>query len=217
VDDEVLRRLDDVARWFAARTEPVLLIDAGGVLFDNVIEDSEFIHDVADAFRVDEMQLLAAYNAADASFETNEVCVRDVLRDSVQRLGGARLDATDLRRIDELYAASLVPNHYMFALLQRARARGFTLVLTNNEAERWDRIKHAAFGFLDLFDHVASSWKLGVCKPTHAYFQRLDALLHPRRRGHWRLLDDNVEVIRQARAAGVPATRYRVRHAGAQA
>jgi putative hydrolase of the HAD superfamily len=208
MDDNVLAASGGIEHWLTSRNEPVLLIDAGGVLFNNVIEDSAFIEDVARTLGVSASQLLVAYAAEDHLFETNRVDVHDVLAGCLQQLGCRALGASDFARIDRLYAMSIVPNVHMFAALKNVRGRGHTLVLANNEAERWDAIKHEMFGYFDLFDHHASSWKVRACKPTATYFERLDGLLHPHPRSQWHLLDDNVNVVAQARALNVPATRY---------
>ena len=203
--DDALGTADALDRWLSRQRATVLLVDAGGVLFNNVIEDSTFIGDLAAYFDVSRHEMLTAYAAADRAFETNARDVHEVIGEAVRALAGRAPGPGDFAQIDGLYAAAVVANAPLFDVLRSARRRGLTLVLANNEAERWDRIKQGRFGHLDLFDHCASSWKIGACKPTAEYFDRLEDLLR-RPRAAWHLLDDNPAVVAQARAFGVPAT-----------
>ncbi len=211
MDDQALAGPDHIESWLRSRSEPVLLIDAGGVIFNNVIESSPFMLELAVRYRVDVQALRAAYTARDVSFETNLVGVHRVLSDCLEGLGCGPLDPPAFAWIDDQYRASVIPDRGLLAALRSARAAGKTLVLANNEAEAWDRIKDRAFGHFDLFDHLACSWRLGACKPTPAYFEQLDRLLYPQPRFNWHLLDDNPAVVAQAHAMGVGATRYQSR------
>jgi len=218
-DDDVLVRPADLEPWMQARAERVLLVDGGGVLFNNVIEDSSFIDEVARTYRVPARELLTAYAARDSSFETDRCGIHEVLEACLCSLGCRPPGRAELERIDALYAASLVPNRALFALLRATRGdrrRGPILVLASNEAKRWDEIKDRAFGHLGLFDHVGSSWKIGACKPEPAYFDGLERALRGVPRAHWRLLDDNPAVVAHARALGVASTEYRAGVPGAQ-
>jgi putative hydrolase of the HAD superfamily len=200
----------EIEHWSRAGPDRVLLVDAGGVLFNNVIEDSTFIAGVARAFAVDAAALRRRYEAADERFETDSIGVDEVLRRCLLDLGVAACGPGELRAIDQLYLESVVLNEGLFSILRDVRATGLRLVLANNEAKRWDELKHLAFQHLALFDVVASSWRVGAVKPAAAYFARLDALLHPIPRSRWRLLDDNPANLAAARAAGIAATRYAI-------
>jgi putative hydrolase of the HAD superfamily len=198
----------EIEQWMHAGSDRILLVDAGGVLFNNVIEDSSFLAKVAGAFNVDTNVLRRLYEAEDERFETNRVGVDDVLRTCLTALGVATLNARDFRAIDRLYLESVQPNVSLFAFLRDVRVMGLTLVLANNEAKRWEQLKHQAFRHLDLFDVVASSWRVGAVKPAAGYFACLDDLLYPTQRSRWRLLDDNHANVTGARAADIAATWY---------
>lgn len=204
----MLTRLGELEHWFRSREEPVLLIDAGGVLFDNVIENSTFIADAARLLGVGSAELLAEYTSHETEFESNRAGVYQLLANWVQRIRGHDLDMAVRARIDELYLAATVPNTAMFSALRAVRDVGKTLVLANNEAEHWDRIKDRIFGHFDLFDFHGSSWRLGVPKPSPEYFTQLDLLLSPLSRWQWHLLDDNPGVVARAREEGIAATQY---------
>lgn len=198
----------EIESLMRSRPDCVLLIDAGGVLFNNVIEDSAFIDTVAAEFDVDADALGNLYKDGDARFETNEVCARDFLESCLITLGVDRLDDQALQTIDRIFVASVVPDKEIFSALRRLRLIGRNLVLANNEGEHWERLKHRAFGHLDLFDTVASSWKLRACKPGREYFRRLQRVLYPTPKERWWLVDDNVDNVAAARADGIAASRY---------
>jgi putative hydrolase of the HAD superfamily len=163
---------------------------------------------VASAVGVDTAALLAEYCARDLDFETDRADVHNVLADCVQRLGGATYDEPLRARVDAWYVAAASPNAAMFSALRAMRGRGKTLVLANNEAAHWDRLKDASFGHFGLFDVLASSWRVGADKPSALYFARLDRLLYPYARADCHLLDDNPAVIARARDEGLAATLF---------
>jgi putative hydrolase of the HAD superfamily len=198
----------EIEHWMRAGSDRVLLVDAGGVLFNNVIEDSSFLAKVAATCNADADMLRRLYEADDERFETNRVGVDDVLRTCLTALGVTTLNARDFRAIDRLYLESVQPNVSLFAFLRDVRVMGLTLVLANNEAKRWEQLKHQAFRHLDLFDVVASSWRVGAVKPAAGYFACLDDLLYPTQRSRWRLLDDKLANVSGAHAAGIAATWY---------
>jgi putative hydrolase of the HAD superfamily len=180
-----------------------ILVDAGGVLFDNVTESSDFMADVARTHGVDPRAVLAHVERLDADYETNRRSVHAVLAEGLERAGSHT--SYDAAAVDRLYMASVVAHPPVFAELRRLRRRDdVVLALANNEAERWDRLKDEAFGHLGLFDVVGSSWRLGYVKPSPEYFTRLLAACDCAPQEAL-LLDDNPAVVAGARAVGVPA------------
>jgi len=181
-----------------------LLVDAGGVLFDNVTESSDFVGDLARAHEVDPRVVLASVESVDADYETNSRSVHAVLAEALRAAGSST--AYDAAAVDRLYVASVVAHPHVFAQLRLLRRRcDVVLALANNEAERWDRLKDEQFGHLGLFDVIGSSWRLRHVKPSAEYFASLlDACRCSAAEAH--LLDDNPHVVEGARLFGLTAT-----------
>jgi putative hydrolase of the HAD superfamily len=208
IDREVVTTPLEIEYLMHAHPDCVLLMDAGGVLFNNVIEDSAFMQMVATEFGVDAEQLGLLYKEGDTRFEKNEVDVRDSLKSCLMALGADEPSGEALETIDLIYVKSVTTNEELFVALRRLRSIGRKLVLVNNEGERWEQLKHRRFGHLDLFDVIASSWKLRACKPEREYFRRLEHLLDPVPKERWWLVDDNEDVVAAARASAIAASRY---------
>lgn len=182
----------------------VLLLDAGGVLFSNVIEESGFLAILARRYDVQVAGLAARIEMRDSEYETGERHVHDVLRDCVAEAGGRNLSDWDPDWLDQLYLACVQAHHETFgALVALRRQRPALLVaLANNEAAHWESLRDRRFGHLRLFDIIGSSWRVGAVKPRADYFSRVlgacgcapsEAVL----------LDDNPEVIAAAAAFGL--------------
>lgn len=192
-------------RWLDECAEPFLLIDAGGVLFNNVTEDSTFIADAAACLDLDPATMLAAYTSGEGEFEVGRRPVREVIDRGLRARG--RLPMGDARWpvVERLYLEAVRPNRPLLRLLAEYDGPA-TLVLANNEAEHWDRLKDRAFGHWGPFSRLACSWRLGACKPTVEYFDAVGRLLEPAPAHRWHLLDDHPEVVAAARRYGLRAT-----------
>ena len=208
IDREIITAPLEIECLMHAHPDCVLLMDAGGVLFNNVIEDSAFMPTIAAAFGVDAGQLRQLYKEGDNRFEKNEIDVGDFLKSCLMTLGVDELNDEALETIDRIYVKSVTPNEELFLVLRRLRSIGRKLALVNNEGERWEKLKHRCFGHLDLFDVIASSWKLRACKPEREYFRRLEQVLDPAPKQRWWLVDDNGDVVAAARASAIAASRY---------
>lgn len=181
-----------------------VLIDAGGVLFNNISEDSPFLARLAQRHGVGADELFQAIEAADHRFETDERHVHDVLAECLRSLGNSTL--LDRDALDQLYISCVRAAPVAFGAVRELRARHpeLVLALANNEAKHWDDLKHARFGHFDLFDVLASSWRMGAVKPSTTFLSRAGAACGCRLEDVT-LVDDNLEVIEAARQAGVRA------------
>ncbi|MFH8991305.1 HAD family hydrolase [Streptomyces sp. NPDC017940] len=187
-------------------TRGALLVDAGGILFNNVTEESGFLPELAERYGADADRLRAELDLRDAAYETNARSVFDVLRDALTAAGAPRSTDLDRERITALYLAGVRAHRPVFDALERLRAEhpGLVLALANNEAEAWDRAKNAEFGHFGYFDVLASSWKLRAVKPTSVYLERLlDACGCSRAQAVF--VDDNPDVVSAVRDFGLAA------------
>ncbi|MFD9792935.1 HAD family hydrolase [Streptomyces sp. NPDC059070] len=149
-----------------------LLTDAGGVLFNNITEETSFVRDVAHRYAVDEHRLMRGVQSACAVYESGAGHVHEVLRVLLEEAGSPLVDAFDGEWVDRAYLDSVhCYTANVTALTEVARAfPELTLVLANNEAEHWDRLKNARYGHYGLFDQLCSSWRVGQVKPSAEYF-----------------------------------------------
>ncbi|MYT29976.1 MULTISPECIES: HAD family hydrolase [unclassified Streptomyces] len=181
-----------------------ILMDAGGVLFNNVTEETDFLDRLATRHGADTHRLRRQIDARDAAYETGHTHVHDVLRDALAAAGAPADVAVDAQWLDDLYRDCLTAHPQAFTAIDAIRRHrpDVLLVLTNNEAAHWDRIKDDRYGHLGRFDVIASSWQVRHVKPTREYFaavarhcgQPLDDAV---------LLDDNPEVLAQAARQGL--------------
>lgn len=181
-----------------------LLIDAGGVLFNNITEETSFVPKLARRYAVDAERLLRAVQTAAPGYERGDRGVHDVLRRLLAEAGSPRAGAYDPDGVDRLYADSVRCHDANVAELA-AVARDhpeLTLVLANNEAEHWDHLKNERHHHYGLFDHLCSSWRVGRVKPSAAYFaavlERCGAAAHEAL-----MVDDRAAVVAAARALGL--------------
>jgi len=126
---------------------------------------------------------------------------------------------TGARRIEDLFAAWLAgeggrvgvdrlldwwlrandrPDGEMIRLSERLPLR--QIIATNNETRRADHIRRVA-GWAARVEKVFASGEMGVAKPTHGFFARIEdwAGIAP---GAILLVDDSAENIRAARTRG---------------
>lgn len=146
-----------------------VLLDAGGVLFNNVDAESGFVTALAERYQVDEEALGTGLVAAAHRYESGAEHVHDVLADVLGALSGSvRVDTAWL---DRLYLRSVRAHELAFRAVRAVRYRCEVMVaLANNEAEHWDRLKNARFGHFSLADAVCSSWQVGHVKPSTGFF-----------------------------------------------
>ncbi|MBH0780873.1 HAD family hydrolase [Nocardia bovistercoris] len=181
-----------------------LLVDAGGVLFNNILEETCFVGELARRHAADPDRLMSNLRDRAHRYESGERHVHDVLRDTLAAVDAAGADDFDGEGADRLYRACVRPYHENIAALEevvRAHPR-LTVVLANNEAEHWDDLKDADFGHYRHFDRLCSSWRMGRVKPSADYFAAL--LEHSGTRPERALMvDDRAAVIAAAEAMGM--------------
>ncbi|MER7011818.1 HAD family hydrolase [Saccharopolyspora sp. NPDC000359] len=182
-----------------------MLVDAGGVLFNNISEETDFLALLAQRYHAQLPRLRRALDQHDHDYETDAAHVHQVLMTCLELAGGDCEDF-DGDHTDELYLARVEAYPSCFEQLRALRALHpeLVLALANNEAAHWDEVKNARYEHLALFDVIGSSWHLRAVKPTDEYFHRLlaavgcdaDEVL---------LADDNPDIVRAARLFGLNA------------
>ncbi|WP_445397668.1 HAD family hydrolase [Streptomyces sp. LE64] len=183
----------------------VLLVDAGGILFNNINEETSFLPDIARRYAVDESRLLAAVLSSAHAYESGACDAHDVLRGLLEEAGSPVVESYDDEWVDRLYASHVrCYGSNVVALNEVSRDRPeLTLVLANNEAEQWDHLKDRHHGHYELFDHLCSSWRVGQVKPSAEYFA--EALGRCGADPHEALMvDDRATVVAAARNLGMP-------------
>ncbi|QBJ98211.1 HAD family hydrolase [Rhodococcus sp. ABRD24] len=187
-----------------------LLVDAGGVLFNNILEETCFVRDLARRYDADPDRLLTEMKSSAHHYESGAGHVHGVLYDTLTAAGAARAHEFDAYWADQLYLASVhCYDDNVAALAEVVRAHsGLTVVLANNEAEHWDELKNAHFGHYRHFDRLCSSWRMGQVKPSAEYFTTV--LDHCEAQARESLMiDDRAEVIDVARTLGMSALHVR--------
>ncbi|OAR23502.1 hypothetical protein A8W25_28825 [Streptomyces sp. ERV7] len=182
----------------------VLLVDAGGILFNNINEETSFIPDIARRYAVDESRLLAAVLSSAHAYESGASHAYDVLRGLLEEAGSPFADTFDGEWVDRLYATHVRcyrSNAVELAEVARAHPE-LTLVLANNEAEHWDHLKNRHHDHYRLFDHLCSSWRVGQVKPSAEYFAETLARCGADPR-ETLMIDDRTTVIAAARDLGM--------------
>ncbi|MFI9306707.1 HAD family hydrolase [Streptomyces triculaminicus] len=182
-----------------------LFVDAGGVLYNNINEETGFLHEVADRYGVNREELTRrAYESAPV-YEAGGQHVHQVFRRLVADCRGPAGDVLqDTRWLDRAYLDSVRAYDGSFRALRELREErpDLTVVLTNNEAEHWDRLKNDAFGHFAMFDALCSSWRVGRVKPARSFFA--EALRRCRATAAETLLiDDRLSVLRAGAGLGM--------------
>jgi putative hydrolase of the HAD superfamily len=188
----------------------VILLDAGGVLFENVIEHSPFLTVLARRFGVDEGALRERYEEQDEEFESGRRTGAAAVTFALESLGVSR-SAISRSTLLSIYGRHVQPNHELLEFLRLRREsasdRRYHLTLANNEARDWDAEKHRRFGHLTLCDSLSCSWLLGVAKPDPRFF--LVGLARLRAKpSESTLIDDNRDCLTAAEALGLFAYEY---------
>ncbi|MBD0741145.1 HAD-IA family hydrolase [Streptomyces sp. CBMA152] len=181
-----------------------LLVDAGGVLFNNITEETAFVPEIARRHRVDADRLLWAVQSSAHLYESGVCHVHDVLRGLLDEAGSPLVGAYDAEWVDRRYTDNV--RCHSANVMELAEVAGehpeVTLVLANNEAAHWDELKNQRHHHYRLFDHLCSSWRVGQVKPSAEYFaETLDRCgIDPREA---LMVDDRIAVITAARELGM--------------
>ncbi|MEU9794635.1 HAD family hydrolase [Streptomyces sparsogenes] len=181
-----------------------LFVDAGGVLFNNINEETEFLARVADRHAVDRADLAWRAMAAARVYESGRKHVHQVFHRLVGGHSWSGRGILDTWWLDHTYMDCVRAYHDNARVLRELREElpDLTLALTNNEAEHWDRLKDEVYGHLSMFDVLCSSWRVHRVKPARAFFE--EALSRCRTTADETLLvDDRLPVLRAGAALGL--------------
>lgn len=180
-----------------------ILIDAGGILFNNVLEDTRYLHDVSAACGINVASLRTQINQRDWIYETDSKSSLDVIRQIALDYGKTYL-LTPTEHC-QLYLRHVRKFSWGFERVRVLKSNPkVRLVLANNEARDWDEVKNDSFGHFSLFAALGSSWAIGAVKPHADWLNRLEKKLGKPRTA-FLLIDDSIENIRIAKEAGVIA------------
>jgi len=180
-----------------------ILIDAGGILFNNVLEETQYLHEVSAACGVEIVTLRNELKQRDWIYETGSKSSLDVIRE-IALDNGANYLLTPTEHL-QLYLAHVSKYSWGFKRICALRANPkIRLILANNEARDWDAAKNDVFAHFALFSVLCSSWAMGAVKPHADWLDRLENELG-RPRTALLLIDDSEENVRMAKKAGVIA------------
>jgi putative hydrolase of the HAD superfamily len=191
-------------------TAVLVMLDAGGVLFNNITEDSPFFDRLAHRCGVHPGGLRQAYAAREDAVETGCTTGSDAVLAALTELGGSTGDLSP-ERVRRWYGECVRPDRRLLTRLAERRAAGASgvrITLADNEAYDWEMVKHSMTRHLTLVDSLSSSWLLGLSKPEPAYFT---AVLDRHRVGAAEalLVDDNPVCLDAARGLGIATHHYR--------
>ncbi|MER6801700.1 MULTISPECIES: HAD family hydrolase [Streptomyces] len=181
-----------------------LFVDAGGVLYNNINEETDFLAQVARRYGRDEAETTRHAMASARVYESGRKHVHQVFQQLVGGLPWTGRGILDTRWLDRMYMARVRAYEDNFRVLREVREEqpDLTFVLTNNEAEHWDRLKDEAHGHFGMFDLLCSSWRIRRVKPAGAFFT--EALRRARANAEETLLvDDRLPVLRAGAALGL--------------
>jgi putative hydrolase of the HAD superfamily len=138
--------------------------DAAGVLFHVVAQ--RLGQEISRDFGIPVMGVVAAWRKVQNEHETGDGS--RFWHDLAAELG---IDCSP-EALEKRYRSSVLPVSGMLELLASLQGR-YSLVLANNEARLTDSIRNELVGHFRYFDHVCSSWKIGVRKPSKEYFLKV--------------------------------------------
>lgn len=151
-----------------------LFVDAGGVLFNNITEETGFVPEVARRYAVDEHRLLRGVESSAHLYESGRCHVHEVFRRLLSEAGTPRAAEFDGGWLDRVYEDSV--RHYernFDELVEVARRHPkLSLVLTNNEAEHWDLLKNNRFTHFRLFTQLSRHGGWGRLSPPSTTLPR---------------------------------------------
>lgn len=182
------------------KSDKILLLDAGGILFNRVTEDTAFFALSAEILGADAMVLAHDYHCRDQEFECDDIDVMDIFMSHLNRPTNPEVVAAE---IDACYMHCVQAQQWAFELVRHHKVNlGCKILLANNEARRWDCLKNRKWAHFDVCDGLVSSWVVRYCKPTPEYFHKICQLNWARIEDLW-LVDDNPEVIEAAEKLGI--------------
>lgn len=178
-----------------------LLLDADGVVqLPAPSWRSSAMALCADSGRADEF--LGEIFAAERPCLSGELDFGDALRGVLHRWNSASSVEEALRVWTLIDADSGV-----LELISELRATGLRVALATNQQQHRARYMTAELGYLDRFDHLLYSCRLGHAKPTPGYFvAALDVLGVPAHRVLF--VDDHPENVDAARRCGLHAETF---------
>ncbi|WP_055523247.1 HAD family hydrolase [Streptomyces graminilatus] len=181
-----------------------LFVDAGGVLFNNINEETEFLARVAEHHGVDRAELTWRAMEAARVYESGRQHVHQVFRRILGGRSWTGRGILDPRWLDRTYMDCVRAYDDNARVLRELREErpDLTMVLTNNEAEHWDRLKDEEYGHLDMFDVLCSSWRVHRVKPAPAFFAAALSLCRASA-GETLLVDDRLPVLRAGASLGM--------------
>ncbi len=178
-----------------------ILFDWGGVLIDNPAPG--LMSYCAETLGVSVADYTRAHNACGEGFQKGSISEEAFWRRVCERLGCPTPKQASLwgRAFREIYS----PREEVFALARRLRQRGYkTSLLSNTEAPAMEFFLELRY---DAFDAATFSCAEGVAKPERAIYEvaagKLGAAM-----AECVLLDDRIDFVEGARAAGMKGIVY---------
>lgn len=199
----------------------VVLLDAGGVLFDDVFETSQFFDSLSVTFGVKPERLRSGYAERVLQVVRGECTGVHAIKSTVYEIRGRPLPLGSANIIRETYRDMVVPNVVLMRYLSNLKGshsnpesssaipqeQPWHITLANNEGRDWDYIKNSKYSHFELVDSLSSSWLIGCEKPTASYFALVLSRLNfvPSKAV---LIDDSEECLAAAEYAGIDAIKY---------
>jgi len=175
-------------------------LDVGGVLFRNVVENTPFLRDLADAWRLPHADVRAQYTEAqEGGLEVGHGRLAELWA----KLRGGGGEMGDSSMAAALYLRNLRPDRDAWTLA-RAVGRRYPLYLTNNEIAEWDYVREHAYPSATIARGKVSSFQIGVAKPCVRFFQECLGRLQVEAR-EVIYFDDDAECVAVAATLGIRA------------